>query len=305
MIRPPHEINDDGAHLGQALPGLQQALPSTIGSIRIRRLFQQHADKVDFDGVLPGQTDNLCVSLRRASSTKTWFDGRLAISPGGPIGSFAIPSGARVSGNHCGTVDFIEFRIPAGELPVLLDKHDLRPRSGGVRAEFVAADGLLERRQHQLRFALDSAPRLDVLYLDTMLEACLSQLLRRHVEVSAAASRRPSLTPAALRRIADYIEAHIDQPLRLEQLAKVVGISRAHFARAFHNETGVTPHRYVMQRRVEAALIMLKTGDLPLSDIASMTGFADNAHLNRMFRKLLGVRPSEARGMVRKVAGHG
>lgn len=300
MIRPALENNRDVVRIvGGDGPILQQqCFPQRLGEIPVRRLLEQVPDRIDFEATLPSGADNLCVSLVPMAS-QVALDGEPTINLGGPIGSFAIPDGTNVQGYHHGTIDFIEFRIDGSDLPGLLEDHELVPASGRTKPGYVPADSLLERRLQQLRFALDHAPRLDALYLDAMLEACLGQLLRRHVDASfQSRRRRPSLTPAAIRRVADFIEVHIDQALRLEELAQVAGVTRAHFARAFRNDTGFTPHRYVMLRRVDAALQLLRRRGLSIAEIASLSGFADNAHLSRIFRTMLGVGPSEARRMI-------
>lgn len=300
MIRPVLEDNPDVVRIvaGGGPRIKQQLFPQALGRIPVRRLLERYPDRVDFEATLPSGASNLCVSLVPMAS-QVALNGEPTISMGGPIGSFAIPDGVHVAGHHRGNIDFIEFRIENGDLPGLLDEHDLVPTSGEPKPGYVAADSLLERRLQQLRFALDHAPRLDALYLDMTLEACLGQLLRRHVDASfQVRRRRPSLTPAALRRVADFIETNIEQSLRLEDLAQIAGVTRAHFARAFRNDTGLTPHRYVMLRRVDAALQLLRRGGLSIAEIASLSGFADNAHLSRIFRAMLGVGPSEARRMI-------
>lgn len=300
MIRPALEDNPDVVRIvgGDGPRIKQQLFPQMLGRVPVRRLLERYPDRVEFEATLPAGANNLCVSLVPMAS-QVALDGEPTINMGGPIGSFAIPDGVNVAGHHRGTIDFIEFRIDNDDLPALLADHDLVPTTGQAKPGYVAADSLLERRLHQLRFALDHAPRLDALYLDMTLEACLGQLLRRHVDASfQIRRRRPSLTPAALRRVADFIDANIDQTLRLEELAQVAGVTRAHFARAFRNDTGFTPHRYVMLRRVDAALQMLRRGGMSIAEVASLSGFADNAHLSRIFRTMLGVGPSEARRMI-------
>lgn len=295
MIRPPLEDNADGLSTAGAPPMQQQRLPQTLGPVRVRRLMHDGEAGQEFDGVLPSGVENLCVSLIPTRSLYA-LDGRPVRAPGGPAGSFAIPAGARVSGRHGGEVDFIEFRIATDALPALLEEHDLRPGGGPLRPDYLPVDTLLATRLAHLRFAMAHLPRLDSLYLDAMLEACLAHLLRRHAASSHRARRQPSLSPTAMRRVFEYVDAHVGRALRLEELASVAHISRAHFARAFHHETGFTPHRWVMQRRVETALSLLRTEPrLALSAIASRAGFADHAHLTRTFRRELRATPTEVR----------
>ena len=75
----------------------------------------------------------------------------------------------------------------------------------------------------------------------------------------------------------------------------MAGLSVNHFARAFRQSTGLAPHAYLVQRRIERAERLLSRTDLPLSEIALAVGFADHSHFARHFRRLTGATPSVAR----------
>lgn len=83
--------------------------------------------------------------------------------------------------------------------------------------------------------------------------------------------------------------------LNLQALATETGYSRSHFLRMFQAATGVTPHRYLLQLRLERAQELMKRGCASLIDIAFLCGFSSHAHMARMFRHFLGVTPSEYR----------
>jgi transcriptional regulator GlxA family with amidase domain len=106
---------------------------------------------------------------------------------------------------------------------------------------------------------------------------------------------RGGLSPRTLQRVRDYIEAHIEDNIELDALAAAAGLSVFHFARAFKQSTGVTPHSYLLQRRIKRAQDLLTGTDLPVARIAFATGFADQSHLARHFRAQLGVSPSAFR----------
>ncbi|TVT75178.1 MAG: AraC family transcriptional regulator [Denitromonas halophila] len=105
--------------------------------------------------------------------------------------------------------------------------------------------------------------------------------------------------PAALRfdRVVDYIEAHLDHALDLEQLAAIAGLSMHHFARAFANHFHLSPHRYVQARRVLRAKQLLAGAQRPL-DVALDAGFTDQSHLTRWFRQAYGVTPAEYQAQI-------
>ena len=106
---------------------------------------------------------------------------------------------------------------------------------------------------------------------------------------------RGGLPPAAMRRIQEYVDAHLSEHVDLPVLAGIAGLSVFHFAREFKRTAGVTPHYYVLNKRVERAKTLLSRSDLSLSEIAFASGFSDQSHLTRRFRQIFGATPGEVR----------
>ena len=109
------------------------------------------------------------------------------------------------------------------------------------------------------------------------------------------APSRGGLPPVLTQRMCEYIESHLEQKIGLEGLAAMAGLSTHHFARAFHQSVGIPPHSYLLSRRLERAERMLRETQLPLSEIAVATGFSDQSHLARHFRRRTGMSPRLAR----------
>jgi AraC family transcriptional regulator len=145
-------------------------------------------------------------------------------------------------------------------------------------AERLAAE--LEQPQGWAAEAADSLGRL-----------ILVQLARHH----AAAARTRALPPPMLGRLREYIRAHLGQRLRVEDLAKVAGLTPNRFAHAYARSTGTPPHRAVVQERVAQALRLLQHGSMPLSEVALVCGFASQQHLSRVLRQHTGRTPSQWR----------
>jgi transcriptional regulator GlxA family with amidase domain len=104
--------------------------------------------------------------------------------------------------------------------------------------------------------------------------------------------RGPRLLAWQRRRVLEHIEAHLAMPLRNRELATLADFSEFHFNVAFRNSLGVSPHEFVIRRRIgRAQELMLSTG-LSLADIACECGLADQAHLSRLFRKVVGETPA-------------
>jgi transcriptional regulator of acetoin/glycerol metabolism len=122
----------------------------------------------------------------------------------------------------------------------------------------------------------------------------LSTLETLSVETIPTPSRG-GLSPAVTRRVCDYIEGHLDEKIRLDGLAALTGLSTDHFARAFHRSVGVPPHTYLLRRRLEHVEHMLRETHAPLSEIALATGFSDQSHLARHFRRWAGMSPRQVR----------
>jgi AraC family transcriptional regulator len=87
------------------------------------------------------------------------------------------------------------------------------------------------------------------------------------------------------------IDASLATRLTIEVLAREVDLSPAHFARAFKETLGRAPHQYLLMLRLERARRLLETAHAGLSDIAQRTGFADQAHFTRLFKRAFGVTP--------------
>jgi AraC family transcriptional regulator len=95
------------------------------------------------------------------------------------------------------------------------------------------------------------------------------------------------LAPWQQRRIDRYVREHLEEPMRVEELASQISLSVSYFCRAFKASFGVTPHAYIIRLRLTLAQeLMLSTGD-PLSEIVFACGFANQAHLSKLFRRTM------------------
>jgi AraC family transcriptional regulator len=125
------------------------------------------------------------------------------------------------------------------------------------------------------------------------LTAGLSHQLALHagVRVPIAARLRGGLSLSAKRRALEVIDANLDSHLSIEFLAKEVGLSPAHFARAFKETMAIAPHQYLLHLRLERARRLLDSENAVLADVALRAGFADQAHFTRFFKREYGVTP--------------
>jgi AraC-like DNA-binding protein len=146
------------------------------------------------------------------------------------------------------------------------------------------ADALLRTRIHQLHVALKDPA--DALEAESRL-ALVAERLRAHL------GRRPE-QPKPMRGLADdlrdLLDARLPEALTLAEAADVLGAHPAHLVRCFGGRFGLPPHRYLTGRRVDRARRLLLAG-APAADVAAATGFTDQAHLTRHFKRYLGTTP--------------
>ena len=117
-------------------------------------------------------------------------------------------------------------------------------------------------------------------------------LIRKYGHASATPTlHKGGIAKPRLNRVLEYIAANLPSEIRLEDLAAVAGLSVFHFARAFRESTGITPHQYVLQRRIDSVKTLLRSRNWNLEAIASATGFADASHLTKAFRRHTGTTP--------------
>jgi AraC family transcriptional regulator len=174
-----------------------------------------------------------------------------------------------------------------------------RPQHHGTDSEPRGSDGkqgLAVRKIRSVMAELCSAVRsaLDderMTAEDSLRRA--AEILREIGEPEEAASdqARGGLSPWQIRKVTAHIEAHLDRPIRNEDLAAIVRLNPSHFCRAFRNSLGEPPHAYVIRRRVERAQGLMLSTDASLSDIALDCGLADQSHLTRLFRRIVGDSP--------------
>ncbi|WP_459710025.1 AraC family transcriptional regulator [Paraburkholderia sp. 2C] len=121
----------------------------------------------------------------------------------------------------------------------------------------------------------------------------IARLLLRHSEVAVTLPARER-EPRAVGLARDYLVENLGDKVTLDELAATSGIPPFRLLRAFQQSVGLTPHAYQTQTRIRAACRLLRTQHA-LADIAVTTGFADQAHLTRTFKAIMGMTPGQYR----------
>jgi AraC family transcriptional regulator len=101
--------------------------------------------------------------------------------------------------------------------------------------------------------------------------------------------------PLLMRRVRDYIESNLANDIGLRTLADIARMSADHFLRSFRAAAGKTPHRYVLEKRLDGACAMLRDGTEPIATIATACGFKSSSHFTVAFHGHFGVTPSKYR----------
>jgi AraC family transcriptional regulator len=137
---------------------------------------------------------------------------------------------------------------------------------------------------------------LDHILVDALNTALAVRMVRHFIDPSKIAPTLSNgLSGERLQRVRDYVEAHLDDRLTLSDLAGVACLSPFHFSRSFKQAVGVGPQRYVMERRIERAKVLMRRTRQPLASIALEVGFADQSHLTAIFRREIGMTPGRFR----------
>lgn len=135
---------------------------------------------------------------------------------------------------------------------------------------------------------------------ESRLLTMLAHLIARHADARPlhAAWQRVQPAPTAW-RVRDYLAEHYAEAVTLDELATLVGLSPFHLLRTFSAAVGMPPHAYLTQVRVTRSKALLAAG-LPIAEVASLTGFVDQSHLTRHFKRIVGVAPGQyVRGALR------
>ena len=157
----------------------------------------------------------------------------------------------------------------------------------------LARDPTVTQLAHAL-VATDNVPHeLGSLHADAIGLAIVTRLLSlcRDNGLATGNRRRTPLQKWRLKRVIDYVEAHLGGPIKLPDLAAAAGLTRMHFAAQFRVAMGMRPHHYVLQRRIDTARELLRNPEIALVDVALSVGFQTQAHFTTVFRRFVGQTP--------------
>jgi AraC family transcriptional regulator len=252
-----------------------------------------------YPGVIASPNDHIAISatLRPSGYLRETRRGRTFEGPVGAGDAVIIPS--REVTEWTGA---IPAHVRMAVAPSLVaeaadDIHGAGARRARIADVLHTADPVLARLAElivaELRAPDHPAQRL---MFDSLAAALVAHLLRAYSGLDEPRAALPALTRRGVGRAVDYIHQHPAAAPGLAELAAVAGLSQHHFARAFRAATGESPVRYAERVRIEHATRLLRSGSLPLAEVAAALGYSDQAHFTRRFRAHTGTTPGEFRG---------
>lgn len=157
----------------------------------------------------------------------------------------------------------------------------------------LSRDPLLERLVQSLLPPEQASEVLRGYYTDALHTTLLKRLASIRDEPEGALSRPKTMKLPywRLRRVTEYVDRSLDERISLATLAQAAGLSRMHFAALFRAATGMRPHDYVMQRRIQRAKELLAGTQTPIVDVALSVGFQTQAHFTTVFKRVVGFTP--------------
>ncbi len=166
---------------------------------------------------------------------------------------------------------------------------------GHLRPENYAQRPVIAHLMEVLAAEIDPATRRGRLYAEAAIRLLALEIAGSVWTAAPGPADRARTADARVARAIDFIEAHFARDISIVEIAAAAGLSPSQLTRVFHKATGQPPHAYVIGRRLDEAIQLLRTTDLPIVQIALATGFADQSHLTRAMRARRGRTPSDIR----------
>lgn len=227
-------------------------------------------------------------------SGERWLDGKLKTEARNQGDIAVIPAGIS---QRCNWNTLSEFTILAiaptlleqvGQDLVNCDRIELIPHY--MTEQDILIQGIFGALRQELEFGKIGG----YLLIDSLKTAIALHLLRNYCTTQLRlSSYTDGLSKLKLQQITEYINEHLHEEVKLIELAAIAQISPYHFLRLFKQSMGITPHQYILQRRIDKAKYLLHQSELSIAEIAFRVGFCDQSHFTRCFKRLMGMTPKQ------------
>jgi AraC-like DNA-binding protein len=179
--------------------------------------------------------------------------------------------------------------IPPGALQRLTQSDDFH--GGELRSSIVIERPLCHELLKALAEEVTAPSQRGRLYAETLVLAALLDLMKNSGALRRITPIKGGLAPWQLRRVEAMINDRPGEDISLAELASAANLSKAHFARAFHHSTGMPPHKYQLNARIDHAKRLIRRGDMSLTKIGVVCGFGAQSQFIRAFNRVIGVPP--------------
>jgi AraC family transcriptional regulator len=186
--------------------------------------------------------------------------------------------------------------LKLGVLQRMVEESGGDPQKLQVFNRFQARDAQIEHIGWALKAEMENGYPSGRSYMDALATGLATRIVRNHS--SLARPHRPlraAMPARRLKAVLGYIEDNLGRDLGLGEIAAAAGLSVSHFKTLFRKSLGMPPHQYLLRRRVERAAMQLRSGNMPIGQIALENGFCHQSHLALHTRRVLGVTPQELR----------
>ncbi|WP_033406110.1 helix-turn-helix domain-containing protein [Kiloniella laminariae] len=223
--------------------------------------------------------------------------GERCIGSGHPGAVCIMPAGVRSEWSIDASFRFMHLYFDCGWFDrTLAESCDVDPSGIELRDVSFRSDPVIEQICRKIIYPLDWQSAADQMALSQAGQLLAQHLLRHYTNRSLEPGLcRGGLSPYALRRVKEYVETSLDQGVTVSELARVSDLSPFHFTRMFRVSEGISPHQYVLQRRIEKAKYLLGDNKGSLSEIAQDCGFSSQSHMATRFRRATGLTPQNFR----------
>ncbi len=224
-------------------------------------------------------------------------DGRRHAGPWRKGDILLVPAGGPSVWTMEGAVDNLHLSLdPCFVRRVALEACGMPPAHVEIRDVFSGRDPEIACLGHRLLRELTTTGLGGRVYAESLATLLALHLLRTYgAQPPRLCPHTGGLSPHKLRLVQEYIQAYLDQPLGLADLAALVQLSTPHFLRMFKQATGQAPHQYVLAQRMERAKGYLRTSRLSMTEIALHLGFRTQSHFAMHCRRLTGLTPTAYR----------
>ena len=210
-----------------------------------------------------------------------------------------IPAGSSARWDIPGPVDVIQLYLP----PATLERVS-REANAPAPGDLLERTGHLDPLTFELLISaaevLQGNAALDALFRQQLTDLVATRILADHTGMPTTLEPiTGGLSPHALRRAIERLRSDSDADVSLAALASDAGLSRFHFCRAFRESTGLSPHAWLRQNRLERAMDTLRDTDVTIANVAERLGYASQTAFTAAFKKLTGETPSEWRRRIR------